>query len=181
MLEKIADIKKALEAKAYLSALSLALTLPDICSKVAYPQMDKPKQNGERYAKWFDEYITKFDYPDDFEKQLKFDGEKCWKLRCAFLHSGNIDGIPNIDAFELSITEPSFTGVYGASCFSISWANDGPKAYTIRLDVAQICFQISACAKGFYNSYADKTKFKDHKITILDINAEANKISDLNK
>ncbi|MDR0500306.1 MAG: hypothetical protein LBG97_03545, partial [Coriobacteriales bacterium] len=48
---------RALEAKAYLSALALTLTLPDICGKAAYPFM----KSRERYRKWYDENIGKFD------------------------------------------------------------------------------------------------------------------------
>ncbi|UYZ85346.1 hypothetical protein MTZ49_07305 [Entomomonas sp. E2T0] len=170
MLKKIEDIKKALEAKAYLSALALTLTLPDICGKIAYPN-DK---NGERYIKWFNENLTKYDYPKEFDEKLKFDGKKCWKLRCAFLHEGSINGIPDIDKFELSISK-SFNGLYGASKYSINGNEENP-SYAIRLDIAQICFRIYSCAEAFYDKHEDKSVFEDQNITIIDIDAEANKI-----
>lgn len=37
----IAEIQDNLKRKNYLSALSLALTLPDICGKIAFPEMKK--------------------------------------------------------------------------------------------------------------------------------------------
>lgn len=178
MLKKIEDVEKSVETKSYLSALALALILPDICGTVAYPEL---KGNGERYAKWFDEHITKYEYSDDFEKHLKFDGKKCWKLRCAFLHAGNTDRIPDVDEFELSITECSIPGIYGASCYSITQSDNKPAVYRIRLDVAQLCFQLCSCARVFYEGYTDKSKFAEHKLTILDIGAEAKKIRDLNR
>jgi len=178
MIEKITDIEKALNAKSYLSALALTLTLPDICGKIAYPEI---KSNGERYARWFDEYLTKHDYPESFEDRLKFDGRKCWKLRCAFLHEGSTEGIPDIDNFELCITESSKPGIYGPSGFVISSSNKGFKSYSIQLDVAQLCLQLYSCARGFYDNYKDKIKFNDHKIIIIDIGAEALKIRKMNK
>ena len=57
MLDKIFDIKRALESGAYLSALALTLTLPDICGKAAFPDL----KIGERYRKWYDENIAKYD------------------------------------------------------------------------------------------------------------------------
>lgn len=179
MLEKIEDIEHALEAKTYLAALALALTLPDICGKIAYPHI---KGNGERYIKWFDEYLTQYDYPPDFDERLKFDGKKCWKLRCAFLHEGSIGQLPGIDKFELSITHPS-NGVYGASTYGRTWANDDVENadYHIRIDVAQLCFQLLSCVKGFYNSYENKSVFVDQSISITDINEEVKKIREPNK
>ncbi|WP_273832345.1 hypothetical protein [Guptibacillus sedimenti] len=41
MLDKIKDIKIALNNKSYLSALALSLTLPDICGQIEYPDLKK--------------------------------------------------------------------------------------------------------------------------------------------
>lgn len=48
MLEKVKDVKLALKGGAYQSALALALTLPDICGQIEYPN---EKSVGERYKK----------------------------------------------------------------------------------------------------------------------------------
>ena len=54
MIDKlIEEINKALENELYFSALSLALTLPDICGKAEYPD----KGSTSRYQLWYDEYI----------------------------------------------------------------------------------------------------------------------------
>ena len=57
---KIKQIGKALEHGCYHCALALTFTLPDICGQVAYPDLHKPEQRGERYKKWFDEYVSKY-------------------------------------------------------------------------------------------------------------------------
>ena len=47
MIDRIInDINKALDAEAYMAALALVLTLPDICGKVAYGET---LRNKERY------------------------------------------------------------------------------------------------------------------------------------
>ena len=48
------DAIKAFESGAYISALSLALALPDICASRLYPNL----KCGERYAWWFYEYVS---------------------------------------------------------------------------------------------------------------------------
>jgi hypothetical protein len=54
MIEKIIkDIDVSLENGAYLGALALALTLPDICGKAKYPSLNV----GERYKKWYNEHV----------------------------------------------------------------------------------------------------------------------------
>lgn len=47
------DIKRSLENKCYFSALSLALTLPDICRIAEFPK----KSVTERYMGWYDKYL----------------------------------------------------------------------------------------------------------------------------
>lgn len=49
------DIQKAIDAGAYISALSLALVLPDWCGKAEYPN----KRPGCRYKKWYSESVGK--------------------------------------------------------------------------------------------------------------------------
>lgn len=52
------DIRKALENELYFVALSSALTLPDICGKVAYPD---ERSSRKRYILWYDEEIGKYE------------------------------------------------------------------------------------------------------------------------
>lgn len=83
-----------LENDCYISALGMALTLPDICGKAKYPQWKK--QNvGLRYKKWYDEYIGFREIPsgphsEDFSY---LSGEVVYSLRNCLLHQGT----PNID------------------------------------------------------------------------------------
>ncbi|MCI8467934.1 MAG: hypothetical protein HFJ75_00250 [Eggerthellaceae bacterium] len=94
---RIADMKRAAKAEAYISALSLALTIPDACGLRLYPELKK--KSAERYAMWFDEYVARWDYVE-LPKREKFwaaangsepraayfTGADCYQLRCVYLH-----------------------------------------------------------------------------------------------
>ena len=62
------------------SALGIALTLPDICGNIAYPNT----KVADHYKKWYSEYvnpISALKFKDGFDEEI------CYKLRCAYLHS----------------------------------------------------------------------------------------------
>lgn len=78
MIKKLIDeINKALNAGLYLVALNSALTLPDICGKAEYPDC----KTGERYKKWYSEYVKDGDLPANI----------VYKLRCNMLHQGDVE------------------------------------------------------------------------------------------
>lgn len=67
----IDDVNKALNAEAYMAALALVLTIPDICAKAEYGDS---LGNKERYVKWFDKYIGQYEIcpREDGEEQLPY-------------------------------------------------------------------------------------------------------------
>lgn len=176
MLSKIGDIRRGLDAKAYLSALALALTLPDICGNLMYPKMNV----GDRYEKWFDEYVSpSFNEPDGSEFSgiyPRFDGRLCYELRCAYLHSGNVavvsKGQALINEFELCVVEDyefeASASRFGFISDSVSNTDEdqGIKATYIRLDVRSFCHQICAAAEAFYENYGDVFDFGDTHVAI---------------
>ena len=50
-------MNKALDNDCFFSALSLALTLPDICGKAKYPT----DGNKKRFIAWYDEYVGAYE------------------------------------------------------------------------------------------------------------------------
>lgn len=114
------DARRAFDAGAFLSAISMALTLPDICGDRLYP--DTP--SGKRYAKWFDEYIAPAYAglrPDDsraWEPRRRgdmsaacstsyFSGDDCYQLRCVYLHEGI--NAPNLGKHKTPFNAIQFT------------------------------------------------------------------------
>lgn len=84
----IDSVKKALEQENWYAALTLALTLPDICGKVEHPKVG----TGKRYSDWFNQYVG-FSYQSMLghpkTKHVFLSGNDCYALRCAFLHEGS--------------------------------------------------------------------------------------------
>ena len=89
IIDRVQEIEKALKKKMYQSALALALTLPDICGGIMCPNAD----TGFRYKAWFNKSVTAMYQPKclpkvcDSTKRI-INGEIIYKLRCAYLHSG---------------------------------------------------------------------------------------------
>ena len=89
----IQDIKKALKNDCYFGALALALTLPDICGKIIYPELDGSKKGDvrKRYVRCFDFFIGQYERNITENKDVilpYLDGELCYELRCALFHQG---------------------------------------------------------------------------------------------
>ncbi len=94
LMGRVEDLEKAFDAGAYLSAISLALTIPDVCGDRLYPE--RKKESRRRYVDWFNEYVA-FNYLDEASPSVNgemtasryyFGGEDCYQLRCVYLHQG---------------------------------------------------------------------------------------------
>ena len=93
----INDIELAKNNKAYLSALALALTLPEICGKIEVAT--NTKKSSKYYIDWYNKWIYKYYRFPPSENSLiekanndsKLDGKFCYALRNAVLHCGNTD------------------------------------------------------------------------------------------
>lgn len=173
MLTKINDIKAAIENKAYLSGLALALTLPDTCGKVAYPKL----YSKERYIKWFSEHASDY-FPTPpaklvitREPVISFDAEICYQLRCHLLHEGSIDITSNtkLTRFELCITDDEYHGTH-ISKYRRIWKN-GKKdhIHSQRIEVIGLCKNLCDAAKAYYNQIPNKSLFENQKIVIMNL------------
>lgn len=197
MLKKIEEIKKALEYELYLPALSLALTIPDICGQIEYPDFVNSKGHrlvGKQYGTWFDDWVNHHyadptGWTDDYLKAKNpyFTGKMCYELRCSFLHSGNID----IQDFgEKEDKENSYSYRFelctnGSDSVGTFWEEPQSKSgkikklKTVRINVSVLCEFLCHSAEKYYHHKGGET-FTDKKITIIDIQAEYKKIVDLN-
>lgn len=120
------DIKIAKSNGTYLSALALALTIPDILGKIQYdryPKMD----SRDKYVRWFNDWVYKyFEIPksknkdfNDYDELIKFDGSVCYILRNEFLHNGKNISKENkikIDRFELCVSDSEWQFGDGYGC-----------------------------------------------------------------
>ena len=143
----INEIKKSLENRNYLSALSVALIIPDICKKMSDEDLS--------YADWYNKYIYEKYYgiPYDEEEikqdrtyktsQIRLNGDVCYALRNAILHSGKLQLIyrkkenrqkAKIDKIELCINSKSpINNQYGEAVSIITFADK--KEISLRVNI----------------------------------------------
>ncbi len=72
------SVKDSIGNRNWYAALTVSLTLPDIASKIQYPDINNI---SKRYSAWFHSYLGSI-YSDLLV------GEDCYALRCALLHEG---------------------------------------------------------------------------------------------
>lgn len=188
LLEQIIDdVNRALDNEAYIAALTLVLTLPDICGKAQYPETIGRK----RYINWYDEHIGKYEQcPCEQDKKVQMpylSGEVIYSLRNSMLHQGtpNIDkkGIRNvankIDHFVLVIEKKKPYDIYSDSAGIVSSDFNDITIREYRVNVRRLCSIICASAKGYYES--NKGEFIFFNYSIMDWDAEIGRLEQLNK
>lgn len=179
MLRIIDDVYKALDSKAYMAALALALTIPDICGKVEYGNGNV----GNRYKKWFDEYIGKYEIPNWGDRNVRdmphLTGEVIYSLRNAVLHQGN----PNINEsniheeinklthFVIEVESKKEYDIYSDSSEYSVIGGDVRKSYHANL--RNLCMKICETARGYYDENRERFDIFDYNIVDLDAQKDA--------
>ncbi len=83
--------RKALQDENLYIALSLALTLPDICGSIEDPGQGKSQKRYEAwYKKWLEPTYTQAAFRD-IPAKIFLTAADCFQLRCSLLHSGSAD------------------------------------------------------------------------------------------
>lgn len=167
-----------MKKECYYAALTLALTVPDICGKAEYEGM----RNKERYITWYDENIGKVQKElgklDDGTPFMPYlSGKLVYNLRCNVLHAGVADLDKDkiseernqITKFILRIPQKSRAKVYGAE-FNTEYQYTNNVKSPIRIyevDIPLICNLIANCAEEFYSKNKDNIKLKFPNDTIV--------------
>lgn len=170
MVDKIInDINVSLENKAYLAALALALTLPDICGKAKYPNDNV----GKRYKQWYKDYIEPLEMPSNpaSNDMPYLSAEVVYQLRCSFLHQGS----PNVDAneihdernrvdrFALVVDEKtSATGTYSHITYKNAQRDIGYSEMEVH--VRHLCYLLTSTAKQYYHDNKSRFTFFDYEL-----------------
>lgn len=188
MVEKLVEeINEALSHNLYFAALSLVLTLPDICGRAEYPSA----KVAQRYISWYDEYIGQYIHcscNDCKEAQMPYlSGEVVYNLRNSFLHQGtpNIDRekikepANQIDEFILVIEKENDFDIYvdASSLTESNYNNDKHRSY--RVNIRRLCLIITRSALAYYKE--NKEKFNFIKYQILDWDKELERMESLKK
>ncbi len=87
----IEEIQICCNNRQYFAALSTALILPDICSKIE-SKYGTAKKDGKPYIIWCNKWLCQYLYPISTWSQYEGSwGQVIYKLRCGILHSGEVD------------------------------------------------------------------------------------------
>ena len=174
----IKEIKVALDNECYIVALMSALTLPDICGKNAYQNLNV----GARYEKWCDTYAyPKIQHTDEDGNAIDsgityLNGKIIYNLRCCLLHQGStdIEGEKcEVEDFELLIPSENEFDACVAN-FGVTWVNadlENRKRY-IRMPIRNICRDLCRAAELYYQNHKDEFGFIKYKIIKINPNAE---------
>lgn len=166
----ISDINQSLDNECYFAALSLALTLPDICGKAKYPAYGVT----QRYIAWYNEYIGKYEKPKSkYDSDMPYlSGEVIYNLRNSFLHQGT----PNIDKVSIKEVEckiDEFELVFGNNLLGdtskVSYNNSSLSSTKIvkrgySVNVRLLCVRLCNSAQKYYNENIEKFNFFNYHI-----------------
>lgn len=165
-LARITEIENCLNEKMYFAALSLALTLPDICGKAEYPQ----EGVGNRYKKWYQNNVEHlYMYSDSpYNDKLPYlNNEVVYSLRNCFLHAGN----PNVekskignDDCKIDQFEIKFTNSLLGDMSSVSMGKVVKRRYI--LNGYLLCKRLCRCAKEYYLENKEKFNFFEYNVSI---------------
>lgn len=182
MIERIvAEIRTCIEKECYLAALTMALTLPDICGKAEYPDHeDKKDKTRKRYVQWFDTYIGQYYKKYGISKKegvpdLPYpSGELVYQLRNSVLHSGMVDinakrikeERNKVTKFQLVIPNKKkwYDVGSGAVITRSPWGEELSREYSISIPF--LCEILCNIAEEYYN--ANKRKFDFFQYNIVD-------------
>lgn len=182
----IDDVNKALDAEAYMAALALALTIPDICAKAEYGDS---LNNKDRYVKWFDTYIGQYEIcpRQEGEERLPYlSGEVVYSLRNNVLHQGtpNIskdkirDDVNKIDEFSLVIEKKNKFDIYSdaSTLEKQCYMGQTKSTRSYSVNVRRLCQRICSTAMYFYENNKSKFNFFNFQIIDWDKEKEENSI-----
>ena len=184
MLGLIKEIKSCLLNDNLRCALGMALTLPDICAHVKYPNEEDSKK---RYVDWCEKYLFNQGYlpshevdyskpPDQWTRIRVIEPEICYKLRCAFLHSGNLElnqrKNDDFPVFNLQITSIKEHGIYTGR----NMRNQSGEVKETTIDIRLLTRVLCNAAREYYDNCSAKDNFTNYHVNIINIEQEVDQI-----
>lgn len=162
------EIRTALSHELYLSALALALTLPDTCGKAEYPD---ESQNNKRYKQWCNQYVITDRCDSLYSNDMPYLNEDIiYSLRNSLLHQST----PNVDAskiYEKRCKIDVFNLVIGENRSAngdLSMASYGKGRIIVHRElsiyVSHLCYVLCAAAESYYKNNKEKFNFIQYSI-----------------
>lgn len=165
----VSDIRVCLDSGAYIAALTLALTIPDICGKAEFQDYSRGKR---RYISWYNRYFH-FLPAEGHEALPNMTGEVVYDLRCQLLHTGNpsIQDKNKINRFIIEYeTNKSFIG---GDSISARLDKDRKITYcTYIFNLNSFCLSLCAVAEWYYEENKNRFTFFDYELVDRDTKIE---------
>lgn len=178
-LHRIEEVELNIGDMRWQSALALALTLPDICGGIAFPEIvkryrdgrivldrqQKPTRDvGSQYILWFDTYAAPFFKVSAKALSPYICGERCWQLRCEYLHQNK--GFSNAEdntsiRFRLGVN-------CGTSVCQLDKMSSDNDLTEIRIDIEQFCRRMCQAARAYYEAAHTEKDFSLYNTPVLD-------------
>ena len=150
------DIQKCFKYGCYLAALHMALSMPDYCAKVMFPEIRK---TTDRYIKFIDETLTPTESCGG-DNMPYLDGEIIYQIRCSLLH--DLDPVPDFEKLNFS-DSPQIKDfkirIDSQVDIATSEGEYEYSAYRIAFVLSEICYH-------YYLENKDKFKNRDRFIFI---------------
>lgn len=191
-LSRIQEIEWNVQDGRWQSALALALTLPDICGGIEYPDMVKRYRDGRvmqdrygeptrdvgsQYVRWFDDHASGYFKRNPEDEKPYLSGERCWQLRCEYLHQNK--GFVNEDEKEETYFHLGIN--CGTSICMQDVNGEEQESGHIRLDIQQMCSRMCLAAREYYKKNQEKKDFSLYHTPVLDFTQWAMRGEDLEK
>ena len=158
----------ALSHELYLSALALALTLPDTCGRAEYPD---EKHNGTRYKKWCSQYVISDRHDSPYGYDMPYLSEEMiYSLRNCLLHQStpNVERSKihesrcKVDKFVLVITgEDGTTGDLSTVTYDKDM-NIVQRELTVH--ISHLCYILCTAAEDYYKNSKEEFDFIKYSI-----------------
>ena len=178
-LHRIEEVELNIEDGRWQSALALALTLPDICGGIAFPEIVKRYRDGRavldrnqrptrdvgnQYIRWFDTYAAPFFKVSAQDISPYICGERCWQLRCEYLHQNK--GFANTEdntsiRFHLGVN-------CGTSVCQLDRISSANSLTDIRIDIEQFCRRMCRAVRAYYEAVHTEKDFNLYNTPVLD-------------
>ncbi|WNZ58231.1 hypothetical protein QT397_13120 [Microbulbifer sp. MKSA007] len=153
------SIRKNLETENWYGALFMALTMPDICGKITYPEIE---HSGPRYKEWFNANLSQINKSNIMGKEVVFlTASDCWALRCSLLHAGTDDITEQRAQEVLEKFEFTTLGMHRIHINNI-----------LTLNIKAFCNEVIQAVEAWYEPIAETLEVKEKIARIISIKTE---------
>jgi len=175
------ETRKALDSNCYISAFSLALTIPAVCGKIYKPKLSEK----ERYIQWFQDYIGMYEHDvEQIENKCPYpSGDLIFALAQSIHKMGNTsvegDYIDfHLDDFKLIIEQKNASESLYLSESGMEKDFNGNVKYTLQINIRDICNKIIWLAEVFNEKFKQEID-KMPKIATRDYDKDMDELNEI--